>query len=616
MKRIFIKSLISLLFLYGIAGVGISASEAKASTNQDDTKVSLSNTNSTIHWLTDTTYKFSGLDVTLDCEIHMASIAVDSGSFELPTNAGYTNYYKNNDEQLSSLTEITLLFSGDKIGKENVLSTLESIVFTIVDETIEQNVTFYVDGNKTVLPTGSTITFGDHIFSSLNGHYYMWVTSYGGTWLDAYNAAQTYYYRGLRGYLATITSQEEDKVLDKITRASGWTAGVRTSLTSNFDANSYENINEVINETSSTWKWMCGPEAGTSFSEQENERATPVNEAYNSWATNEPNNYYDGASQDPTNGNYEYCMTTHFINNEGVSGWNDFANDTSDNKNKGFFVEFSDDYAKNEVENNKLYFSVQNISDKPSINYTATEYNQVYDGAAHGITVETSVSNATIKYGTIEGTYNLDASPTRTDVGETEVFFKITALGYADVTGSKKIIITKANINVDTPNIMNYTSADEKLAIHFNVDNNGTITVTSSDETVATATYDSNTKQILINRIKNGECNITITVVNGTNYNTYTKTIHIAFDAPSFNASTIILSILFAFLLIILLVICFYILWKYSIIRGKVANTLIRWMDKPAVRICKLFNKQEKLFTVLGTKTEQKEKKQILDEMK
>lgn len=61
---------------------------------------------------------------------------------------------------------------------------------------------------------------------------------------------------------------------------------------------------------------------------------------------------------------------------------------------------------------------------------------------------------------------------------------------------------------------------------------------------------------------------------------------------------------------LLLILIALYVLWKYSILKGKIANTLIRWFDPLAIKICKLFNKKQKLFTIIGTKDEQKDKKE------
>ena len=76
---------------------------------------------------------------------------------------------------------------------------------------------------------------------------------------------------------------------------------------------------------------------------------------------------------------------------------------------------------------------------------TAEGYTDTYDGSAHGITV-TAPSGATIKYGTTEGTYDLDASPTYSDVGSYTVYYQVTKEGYTAVRGSATVVINKATM--------------------------------------------------------------------------------------------------------------------------------------------------------------------------
>ena len=75
---------------------------------------------------------------------------------------------------------------------------------------------------------------------------------------------------------------------------------------------------------------------------------------------------------------------------------------------------------------------------------SATGYTGKYDGQAHGITV-TAPSGATVKYGTSAGTYNLNASPTYTDVGDYTVYYQVTKAGYDTMTGSAMVSIMKAD---------------------------------------------------------------------------------------------------------------------------------------------------------------------------
>ena len=84
-----------------------------------------------------------------------------------------------------------------------------------------------------------------------------------------------------------------------------------------------------------------------------------------------------------------------------------------------------------------------------ALTVTATGYTGAYDGQAHGITVTVvPAEGAAIAYGTMDGTYDLTASPTLTDVGTLTVYFKVSLAGYADYTGSAVVTISKADAAV------------------------------------------------------------------------------------------------------------------------------------------------------------------------
>lgn len=85
--------------------------------------------------------------------------------------------------------------------------------------------------------------------------------------------------------------------------------------------------------------------------------------------------------------------------------------------------------------------------ENPEITAAAEGFEGAYDGKEHGITVTVTdpSSGATIKYGKKAGTYDLDASPTITNVVDSPltVYFKVTADGYKDYTGSATVTINE-----------------------------------------------------------------------------------------------------------------------------------------------------------------------------
>ena len=93
-----------------------------------------------------------------------------------------------------------------------------------------------------------------------------------------------------------------------------------------------------------------------------------------------------------------------------------------------------------------------------TIEYTVTDYDGLYDGQAHGISVNvTSPANATVTYGTSYKGCTSASSPTYTNKGTYRVFFKIEAEGYTTVMGG-----------IGTVNIATDPTAYVELALNNN----------------------------------------------------------------------------------------------------------------------------------------------------
>ncbi|MGY3778331.1 MucBP domain-containing protein [Isobaculum melis] len=202
-------------------------------------------------------------------------------------------------------------------------------------------------------------------------HYYQFVPEID-TWLNAYNKAKSMTYKGLTGYLATVTSKaEHEYIFNSIAKLPGWLGGTRMV---------YPNGGKLLDEpklpnsmlgysiAKPDWYWADGPEAGsiffTGFTHQNGTRPIGV---YNAWNANQPDNWQTVGG--------EYVLQFAEKNSP---NWNDLNNDyVGSNANRGFYVEYSayeGPYGKQE-ENDENSHSAA-IPQRVSVQYLSKDNNQ------------------------------------------------------------------------------------------------------------------------------------------------------------------------------------------------------------------------------------------------
>ncbi|MBR6223664.1 MAG: Ig-like domain-containing protein [Lachnospiraceae bacterium] len=159
-------------------------------------------------------------------------------------------------------------------------------------------------------------------------HYYKYVNVSASAidWFDAYAEAKNSTLNGMKGYLATVTSDVENRFvyrsvndvcsLNSSSNINAWIGGIRTHITDSnrsvLDAEAISannlNLGDGLNyETPRNWYWICGPEAGKSFyttnikGNSESAPGTAMTDIkFESWETDKPDNMivsydkYDG----------------------------------------------------------------------------------------------------------------------------------------------------------------------------------------------------------------------------------------------------------------------------------------------------------------------------------
>lgn len=222
-----------------------------------------------------------------------------------------------------TVPESEIGFQGSYLDVKNALTTM---LFDAPE--VEGDVTFAIDFVETEL-------IPNFYYSRGNGHYYLAVDNSGEvqdealgdpvTWDEAKTAAHTFEKFGMEGYLATLTSEDENDFIAKYTAAQDVWIGAARVGGDDSDCTAGQ-----------VWEWADGPEVGTNFFTQTTPGTgggTPIGTEFNAWASGEPNSKCDMA-KDP-NWDEGYAVT----NWEGVAGqWNDLAND---HDVYAYLVEFS-----------------------------------------------------------------------------------------------------------------------------------------------------------------------------------------------------------------------------------------------------------------------------------
>ena len=231
-----------------------------------------------------------------------------------------------------------------------------------------------------------------------DGHFYKYVSTEL-SWTDAKTAAASTTYYGLQGYLCTVTSAAENSFI----------LGIQDNADGVLWLGGSDDVSQGTSE--GIWKWVTGPEAGTTFYQG----GTAFNGSYVNWGPSQPSN--DGNVE-----NYLQFFTNKNSSTLPPGKWNDRKNTTA----TGYIIEYG------------------GMSGDPTINMTTTttlNIDLVRPKAPGGV-----VDNLRVWFNANSGTTSGASTITNGNITgwEGQSRYKITV---SDVAGDPAVVPNRANFN-------------------------------------------------------------------------------------------------------------------------------------------------------------------------
>ena len=355
-------------------------------------------------------YYFPNVEVSFAGGQKIFCISVDqNGYFNVPD----TKSLGTSDIQITGLE---LKDDGNMKYSNNISTDTKLTSFTVItrNSTIEeikefiQNVTFYRNGvdetqeQSISVVTNSIVLEDDMTVIAIDGklHYYKYVPwEKSGVsdvldwiWYTAYEKAKASTFNGLKGYLATITSEIEQTYIYKniMGEKDAWVGGARTLDTTAsgekimFDQDTIKELNPGSNKSKDSqalqWRWLCGPESGNVFYTLNSNGAyasAGVSNGYTDWTSGEPNNKEVGIQLDKYN--QEYCLQYGFGDDGKWNDWYPACNKQLANSEqycvKGYLIEYSPyDIEKEDGSSEKNEEKTKSGTDTKTIPIAMTEH--------------------------------------------------------------------------------------------------------------------------------------------------------------------------------------------------------------------------------------------------
>ena len=430
---------------------------------------------------------------------------------------------------------------------------------------------------------------GNVIYYSDNGHYYQYVPFTNNertwTWIDCYDAAKEMTYCGRQGYLATLTSLDEDKFVTRLVSTPMWVGGTRLSPTDNATSSStqyyasFDTDDEPNDDDTDYWYWACGPEKGMQITpgvanpyqdeSQYNNAVTWWNtiDAYSNWMY--IHRRYLGDEHEPNNnqGNGgESCLVILSLSDRSSEenhtpgfGWADIGYDVNaigkpDRYNfdpEGYLVEYGDQViGDSQPQENECSISASGLVGNATRTVKATlsgstavcageeaTLNIIFEGGAFPFTGSVQGNNGeVVHFNTNDISYNFTVAPTETTSYTISTFSDASSTtGSNGCPGVYNIIYEttgSATVTVNTPQV----ALTDITPVAICAGASTTLTATTTETVTGNVTYAWSTgatgSEITVTPSATTTYTVTATATQGECTATATKSVTVTVNTP------------------------------------------------------------------------------------
>jgi len=209
----------------------------------------------------DGTISLSGFTIgDLDGGSLTVRVSAASGTLNLGTTTGLTG----------TTSGASITFSGAISSLNTAINTLQYSPTANFNGNVPLTLDVSDDSGATWHPY--TVDVQGKFFNPANGHYYEFVNNPGISWNNALTAAASRTLYGMNGYLATVTSAEENAFIAPKLGGTGWMGASDAAV-------------------EGQWRWVSGPEAGQQISTPWTPWNLYSSGGYSNWSSGEPNNW-------------------------------------------------------------------------------------------------------------------------------------------------------------------------------------------------------------------------------------------------------------------------------------------------------------------------------------